>query len=178
MACSFITYPFVLHLQQHYDIVIIQRCKNFNQSAIDIPIIFIMCCNVYNVVLNVIGFQLYAYHGVHRIVAVTNISLHDVYTPALNTFWPFFVLKKVTLFQHEQNLYYPLPLAVVMLPRFSLISLMFFAFSVSHDSLTRIAKVSKEEPFFPPLSVGHQCTFLSCIFVQCCAFWALSVVHS
>lgn len=40
------------------------------------------------------------------------------------------------------------------------------------------SKSLKRGAVFPPLSVGLQCTFLSCIFVQCCAFerWVLCTV--
>lgn len=59
-------------------------------------------------------------------------------------------------------------------PRFSPISLVFFAFFCISWFLGSL----KRGAVFPPLPVGLQCTFLSCIFVQCCAFerWVLCTV--
>lgn len=147
----------------------IQTYIKFNQSAIDISIIFIICYNVYNVVLNVIGFQLYAYHGVHRIVAVRNISLHDVYTPALNTFGPFFVLKRSHYFSMNKTFIIPYLLLLSCSPVQSDIVDVFCLFCISRF-LNLHSKSLKRGAVFPPLSVSLQCTFLSCIFVQCCAF--------
>lgn len=107
-------------------------------------------------------------------------SLRDVYTLALNTFEPFFVLeKKVTLIQHEQNVYYPLALAVVMLPISSVRYLWCFClFPYLMSAYYTIQSLKRGVIFLPPLSVSLQCTICPAFLSPVLCLWALSVVHS
>lgn len=105
-----------------------------------------------------------------------------IYT-SIEHFWTILCIgKRVTLIQHEQNVYYPLALAVVTLPISSVRYLWcFLPLSVPHECLLYNSKSQKRSDSLPPLSVGLRRTFCPAFFVssvvplsiECCAQLAL-----